>query len=107
MATQKTMEEILSISDARNRVIPLIRFLAEDSSNVYFSDHAMTRMEERGITTLDVISCLRNGLVTERPHTDVHGNWRCTLQHNISGDRVNVVAAIDEDKLIIIVVTSF
>ena len=107
MAIQKTIAEILSISDAKNRIVPLIRFLAEDDSKVYFSDHAMNRMKERGITTLEVISCLKNGLVIEQPHNDVHGNWRCTLQHNVSGDKVNAVAAVDEDKLIIIVITSF
>lgn len=107
MPKQRTVTEILSIPDAGNRVVPLIRNLAEDSSNVFFCDHANDRMIERTITTTQVISCLRHGAVTEQPYTDTHGNWRCTFQHVISGDRVNVSAAIDENKLIITIITTF
>ncbi|MBU2755189.1 DUF4258 domain-containing protein [Acidithiobacillus sp. CV18-2] len=101
------MPQILRIPKAEDRVVPLIRALAANADRVFFVEHAEQRMMERGITRPQIIECLRHGTVSEPPHQDAHGNWRCTLEHITCGDRVRTVASPDEGRLLVIVITTF
>jgi hypothetical protein len=48
-----------------SELIATVRRIAQDSGLVGFSEHALDRMEERGITRLDALRVLRGG--------DIHG----------------------------------
>jgi hypothetical protein len=87
----------------------LIADTAKDASRVSTTPHADTRMIQRHITLAQVLDCLRNGLVSEPAHTNIRGNWQCTLTRRNAGEKVSVAAAIEraEDGDWIIVVTVF
>lgn len=51
-------------------------------------------MTERNITPLQILTCLEKGRITESPHRDVRGDWRCTIEHYTAGNIINVAAAI-------------
>lgn len=102
-----TLQDIMALPMVGDRVLPLIHTLSTDSAKIFFVDHAEKRMVERGITRPQVIECLRHGTVTEPPHQDIHGRWRCTINHSSCGDRIQVVASPDEGRLLVIVITVF
>jgi len=76
---------------------------------VFFTPHSKKRMRERKITPSQVYDCLRNGLVTEPAHTNLHGHWQCTLTRRNAGDDVRVAAALErlDDGNWIAVITVF
>ncbi|WP_287189267.1 DUF4258 domain-containing protein [Paraburkholderia sp.] len=87
----------------------LISDTAKDSGCVFITPHAKKRMRERRITLAQVLDCLRNGRVSEPSHTNLQGNWQCTLTRRNAGDEVRVAAAIErtEDGDWAVVITVF
>jgi hypothetical protein len=87
----------------------LIREAAADTARVFLAPHARKRMRERKITQTQVYECLRRGTVSEPAHTNLHGNWQCTLTSRHAGDDVSVVAALERDDAgdWIVVITVF
>jgi uncharacterized protein DUF4258 len=81
--------------------------VAVDSSRVLFSRHARMRMQTRKVTTTQVLRALRLGYVVEPAHRNIRGNWQCTLEARLAGDRVRVAAALltDTDGEWVMVVT--
>lgn len=71
--------------------------VAKDSSKVFIVDHAKQRMRQRGILRTQVDRVLMTGKVVEHAHRNIHGNWQCTLEATIAGDRIRVAAALEED----------
>ena len=51
-------------------------------------------MRQRGVTDLQVLHVLRKGVTVEHAHLNIHGNWQCTLEALIAGDRIKVAAAL-------------
>jgi hypothetical protein len=45
-----------------------------------------------------LLDYLRNGMVSEPAHTNIQGNWQCTLTRRNAGDEVRVAAAIERAK---------
>jgi hypothetical protein len=82
--------------------------LAANSSNVFITPHAKARMRERHVLRTQVNQVLVRGRVVERAHLNVHGNWQCTLEEVIAGDRIRVAAAVETspngDQVIVITV---
>jgi hypothetical protein len=61
-------------------LIATIRRLAAQSGNVSFSDHALDRMEERDLTTLDVVRALRIGDIAGNIEAgNGMGEWKCKV----------------------------
>lgn len=100
----------------KNNVVPLranvndVNYLLRlrDSLNrITYTNHAKERMEERKVTALQVMECLKSGVIEEPAHEDIKGNWKATLVYLVSGDRIKVCAAIVEKRKgdIVIVVT--
>jgi len=87
----------------------LISETAKDAGRVYFTPHAKQRMRERKIDSEQVLDCLRNGAVSESAHTNLYGNWQCTLSRRNAGDEISVAAALEraEDGTWVIVITVF
>ena len=66
----------------------IIRFLAKATDRVIFSDHVEERMEERGISDLDVFRVLERGYLKGdiRPGINV-GEWVCKVAYKLRGSR--------------------
>ncbi|MES1192662.1 MAG: DUF4258 domain-containing protein [Steroidobacter sp.] len=81
----------------------LVRKLAEDSSNVIISDHALERMDERDIPDVDVFRVLRGGFVDEEPLQTEFDEWQCKIVLKIRGAREAGVVTIilHENRLLI------
>ena len=66
----------------------IIRALAEGRVGPGFSEHALDRMDERGITTLDVVRVLRiGGIKGEIGSGRSAGEWKCKVVAKIKGSR--------------------
>ena len=87
------VEELYSPQSAEK----LIRRIAINSANVFFTPHAKVRMRARKFTDLQVIKCLQTGVVTEGPFSNMHGNWQVNVEAYHSGQNLKVVAAIEAD----------
>jgi len=60
---------------------------AESTEYVIFGEHALERMEERGITDAQVYEVLRQGRVTEPPALTKLGEWKCKIEKQLRGGR--------------------
>jgi Domain of unknown function (DUF4258) len=83
-----------------------IRALAKDSSNVWWSKHSRTRMEEREIVTKEVYRILQEGDIAGQPVRSEKGEWKCKMVLKLKGRRSAgvVVALTDNTKLAVITV---
>ena len=70
--------------------------IAKDSSKVIILPHAKQRMCRRKINRRQVDQVLLHGKVVEHAHRDIYGNWKCTLEAVIAGDRIKVPAVLNE-----------
>lgn len=86
-----------------------IRRLAQDSSRVFFPDHARLRMIERGVSDMAVLMCLREGLIERPAKLDSKtGELRARMEHFGSARNLSVVVALDDhdpDLLVVTVIT--
>ena len=61
-------------------LLATIRRLATDSANVSIGYHALDRMDERGITTLDILRVLRVGDIVGKIEPGKNlGEWKCKV----------------------------
>lgn len=85
----------------------LLQEIAENSAHVFFTDHARQQMRRRQISVQQVLACLRSGTITESPCLDHHGNWKLTIQRQISGEHLGCAVAIDQSAPKAIIITAF
>lgn len=86
-----------------------VRRLAQDSGCVFILDHARLRMQERRVNDMEVLTCLREGVV-QRPAkvNGKTGEVRVRLDHFGSARNLSVVAELsdlDPDVLVVTVMT--
>ncbi|MEE8207197.1 MAG: DUF4258 domain-containing protein, partial [Nitrospinaceae bacterium] len=63
---------------SKRRAIKMIRRIAENSANVFFTYHAWDRMEEREISDRQVFKVLQTGTIFDGPDDSVlYDNWEC------------------------------
>ncbi len=100
---------VLKLNLSRPQALQLIREIAQDSDRVKFVSHAKARMNERGITDMQVLRCLRRGRIIEGPSRSTKGNWEMRMEALSAGDVVTAAIALDhdEDGNMIIVITVF
>jgi hypothetical protein len=60
---------------------------AEKTEDIIFGEHALERMEERGITDAQVYEVLRKGHVSEPPALTKLGEWKCKIVSELRGGR--------------------
>lgn len=76
-----------------------------------YTDHMKQRMLERGVTSRQVLKCLKQGIPYESPEYDAeHNSWCIRLLHKPSGEKpLVVVVAIQSvnGKEVILVTTYF
>ena len=77
-----------------------IQLLAKQSKDVAISDHAEERMDERGITDLDVLRVLRTGEISGRIEPGKYeGEWKCKIVAPVKGRReVGVVTLLIRNR---------
>ncbi len=86
-----------------------VRLLAQDSGCVFILDHAQLRMQERRVNDLEVLACLRHGIV-QRPAkvNEKTGEVRVRMDHYGSARNLSVVVELsdaDPDVLVVTVMT--
>ena len=86
-----------------------VRRLAQDSGCVFILDHAQLRMQERRVNDLEVLACLRHGIV-RRPAkvNEKTGEVRVRMDHFGSARNLSVVVELsdaDPDVLVVTVMT--
>ena len=81
--------------------------VATDSLRMIVPLHAKKQMRKRRVTDLQVLYVLRKGHVVEPAHQNIHGNWQCTLEALIAGDRIKVAAALltEQNNKSVVVIT--
>jgi len=81
-----------------------IRHLAQDSGCVFILDHAQLRMQQRAVNDMEVLVCLRQGMVQRPAKVDaITGEVRVRMARNLS-----VVVSINDlepDVLVVTVIT--
>ena len=83
-----------------------VRALAVDSAKVFITEHARDRMQERGVTDLEVIECLRRGVIQRPPQLDRKtGHLKCRVEHFGPSRNLAVMAALDDLHPDVVVVT--
>ena len=90
---------VLAFTPQPAQLLALVRAAAADSSNVKFGMHALGRMEERGITTLDALRVLRQGEIEGPIQAGTNkGEWKCKIVKKIKGSRdVGVITVVMSD----------
>lgn len=86
-----------------------IRRLAQDSACVFILDHARLRMQERRVNDMEVLMCLREGVVQRPAKLDPNsGEVRVRMDHFGSARNLSVVVELsdaDPDVLVVTVMT--
>lgn len=80
------------------KALQLLKEISAHSERVFFSDHVLERMQERGITIIQVLRCLSHGVFVEEPHRNVKGNWQMTVKCLTAGRIVTTAVALDNDE---------
>ncbi|MFT5140546.1 MAG: hypothetical protein ACI9H8_002046 [Lysobacterales bacterium] len=85
-----------------------IRRIAKRSECVAFTKHASMRMNERGYTQTQVLSCIQVGNFVDGPtlDSDKQKGHKARMQHYCAGESIEVVLKlVEQDNELIIVIT--
>jgi len=86
-----------------------IRLLAKDTSKVFFTDHVQSRMLLRRVSDIEVLDCLRTGVIQRPPQLDREtGDLKCRMESFGSNRNLAVMVALsdqDSDLLVVTVMT--
>jgi Domain of unknown function (DUF4258) len=92
---------VLSAAEAQSK----IRSISFESEDVIFTNHALERIEQRGISIPDVLEILRGGYVDDPPSEDFAGDWKCKVTSRLRGRTAGVVTVIVDSKRQLVIVT--
>jgi len=85
-----------------------IRNLARDSAKVAIVLHASVRMRERKISRIEVLECLRQGVIRQTPEPDLKkGDLRCRMEHYVAGRDIAAIVSLSDECPDLLVVTVF
>lgn len=83
-----------------------IRHVAKDSSQVFFTRHAHDRMMQRAVSDIQVLECLRSGLMQRPAQIDQFtGAVKCRMEHFGSARNLAVVVGLEDSNPDLLVVT--
>lgn len=93
---QSDPERVVEFRPLPSQLEAMVHKAAMDSANVKFGTHALERMDERGITTLDALRVLKSGHLSGRVDSGSHaGEWKCKLVKQMRGSReIGVVTVV-------------
>lgn len=81
----------------------IIRQLVEQDK-IQFSKHARRRKAQRGITTVQIINCLKTGRVIDNPVASLtYKGWETTVRGKVAGENLKVALCLrwSQDILVI------
>lgn len=81
----------------------LIRTYASEGK-VKFSEHCRSRKKQRGINSLQIMSCLLKGYVVEDPFMGLQQNgWETAVTGTVAGEKIKVAVCLrfSNDVLVI------
>lgn len=82
-----------------------IRSKAENSANVIVVTHASDQMNERKVSRIEVLECLRKGMISRKPEVDDKDSLRCRMEHYIAGRNCMAIVALCDEAADLIIVT--
>lgn len=93
-----------SVTPRPEFLLASIRHLARTSDNVGWSDHALDRMDERGITDKQALEVLRKGDIKGRiVNGNKVGEWKVKIVAPVKGSReVGVVTIVIKDRRLLV-----
>lgn len=103
MANRRVVPFRLSTAKALAR----LRSIACDPANVAVTRHAEGRMIERGITSEQMLHCLRKGSLKGSPVVDEHDHWKFDVELYGAGDHLCFVVAVNPLEPHVLVITAF
>lgn len=114
------MTEVADIDSHRNglprrldeaKLREMVEELLSQGGRLVYALHMLERMEERDITTAQVIQVLRRGQLLEGPTwSSDHESWKFKMQADTAGETVTVVASLcvkPLDGQVVFVITAF
>ena len=87
------MPKVIPIKMNDVDALTILRNCVSDDYKILISPHARKRMTERSITLKQILTCIEKGVISESPHRDVKGDWRCNVEHYTSGSVLTVAIA--------------
>jgi len=79
----------------KDQLEDLVHVLARDSSKVIFTVHCLERMQQRGVSTIEVLRCVSRGSITKGPtYSAKHGSYEFRMSEPHPRDIVCVVVAV-------------
>lgn len=82
----------------------VIRRLAADADNVIPSEHALDRMDQRGITMLDAIRVLQRGSIVGSIVAGANlGEWKCkVVERRRKARAIGVVTIVIKESMLLV-----
>jgi hypothetical protein len=68
--------------------------IAADSSKVILTKHAKLRLDERGLSLMQVLKVFQCGTFSELPAKSPNGDWKFTMRHHITGEFISAAGAL-------------
>lgn len=104
------MGDRISFAQMSNAQLQLhIRRVSQNSSRVFFTMHAQARMLQRSVSDIQVLDCLRSGLMQRPAQIDKVTNLvKCRMEYFGSARNLAVIVGLDDqdpDLLIVTVMT--
>ncbi|WP_291535634.1 DUF4258 domain-containing protein [Brevundimonas sp.] len=93
---EKPRQNVVDLGLVREtgRLAQLVREIAADTEKVFFTDHAVRRMWERGISDAEVYKVLRLGHIHGQPWIEDGGDKACKVVMPRRGERTTGVITI-------------
>lgn len=83
---------------SREDLEEIVHKRAFDSENVAFTEHCLERLEDREITYIEALRCLRRGrIIGSIGYNEQHDTWKFRIQEDPPRDIVCLVAAVSLD----------
>ena len=102
--------KVIPFPEEMRKVVERVHATAEDSDRIQWTDHARERMEERDVTSRQVLETLRRGKRIGLPQRE-DDEWKITLEKHHAGRRIGVVGRMnvpttedEKDELIVVTV---
>lgn len=73
----------------------VISRVARDSSRVYFVDTVSDGLWEARVTRLQIIQCLREGVLIGKPILNGNRDWQCVMERFAVGVCIRVTVVMD------------
>ena len=91
-----------------SRTAKRIRTIAKDSSCVYLIKHLKVRMAQCKVTAIEVLDCIRNGIISRAPEQSLDGqSLEYLMARYVAGRNLSVVVALCVEDPDMILVTAF